>query len=34
MSVRVSAVADGAEVVTQALAFATSLSQATAARLG
>jgi len=34
LSVRVSAVADGAQIVTQALAFATSLSQATAARLG
>jgi hypothetical protein len=33
LSVRVSEVADGAEVVGQALAFAAALSQATAARL-
>ena len=33
LSVRVSEVADGAEVVAQALSFAASLSQATAARL-
>ena len=33
LSVRVSQVADGADVVEQALAFASSLSQATAARL-
>lgn len=33
LSVRVSEVADGAEVVAQALAFAAALSQATAARL-
>jgi len=33
LSLRVSEVADGAEVVAQALAFATALSQATAARL-
>ncbi len=33
LSVRVSQVADGAEVVDQALAFAASLSQATASRL-
>ncbi|CAB4928661.1 MAG: phosphodiesterase [Actinobacteria bacterium] len=33
LSLRVSAVADGAEVVAQALTFAASLSQATAARL-
>ena len=33
LSVRVSQVADGAEVVQQALAFAASLSQATASRL-
>ena len=34
LSVRVSEVADGAEVVAQALRFAASLSQVTAARLG
>ena len=33
LSVRVSQVADGADVVEQALAFASALSQATAARL-
>lgn len=33
LSVRVSVVADGADVVAQALSFASSLSQATAARL-
>ena len=34
LSVRVSEVADGAEVVSRALAFAAALSEATAARLG
>lgn len=34
LSVRVSEVADGAEAVTQALAFAATLSEATAKRLG